>query len=86
MSGAGGSGPAAGGDAPATGGLTAAVSDTNSSQANTSVTTEGQSPTDTGGCSCRVKGRRSSSQPLALLGILGVFVLGSLRRRKYSGR
>ena len=86
MLGAGGSGPAAGGDAPATGGLTAAVSDTNSSQANTSVTNQGQPSTDTGGCSCRMNGERSRSQPLALLGMLGVFALGSLRRRKNSGR
>jgi glucuronoarabinoxylan endo-1,4-beta-xylanase len=84
--GAGGSSSVAGGNAPATGGLTAAASVTNSSQANTGVTIQDPMSTDTGSCSCRVNGERSRSRPLALLGMLGVFALGSLRRRKHSGR
>jgi glucuronoarabinoxylan endo-1,4-beta-xylanase len=83
MPGSGG-GPTVGGSASATGGLATTVSDANSSQADTSVTNEGQTSTDTAGCSCRVNGERSRSRPLALLGILGVVALGSLRRRKNS--
>jgi len=70
------------GGALATGGAIGAAGDTSTQTAGAANTGGGGSTTDAGSCSCRAAGQRSNTTLLAGLGLLGLLIMRTLRRKQ----
>ncbi len=68
--------------APATGGSLGSAGDSSTDTAGAANTGGAGSSTDAGSCSCRIAGLRSNSTSLAGLGLLGLSIMRTLRRRR----
>jgi len=69
------------GGAPGTGGLVGSANSSGTSAVDNSLTSS-----EPGGCSCRVAGEGAGSKPFALIGVIGLFAGGLLRRRPKSSK